>query len=100
MSKRQLRATLRVVRRPDLGDGAKRFEADCRYATSGITHIPGPVGLPDGRLILAVGYLHEERCGRCDVSPVLDRGDQELRALVDEEWLCFQGALLMRGRRN
>ena len=98
------RATLRILRRPDLRSGAARFEVDCRYSTTGLTHLPAPgLDLTDGTLILCAAYAHEGRCGRCDLSDVLDRGDQRLRELVDREWPRVEAALLeraMRGRRN
>ncbi len=98
------RATLRVLRRPDLRPGAARFEVDCRYSTTGLTHLPAPdLDLTDGMLILAAAYEHEARCGRCDLSDVLDRGDPRIRELVDREWPKLEAALLWRvmdGRRN
>ena len=104
MKTKTARATLRILRRPDLRPGAVRFEVDCRYSTTGLTHLPAPgVDLTDGVLILAAAYEHESRCGRCDLSDVLDRGDQRLRELVDREWPKVEAALLervMRGRRN
>ena len=94
-------ATLRILHRPDLAPGATWFEVDSRYATTGLTHIPsGNVDLHEECLILAVGYAHEERCGRCDVSDVLDRRDQQMREVTDELWPKVQVAMVMRGRRN
>ena len=98
------RATLRILRRPDIRPGAARYEVDCRYSTTGLTHLPAPgIDLSDGVLTLAAAYEHEARCGRCDLSDVLDRGVQRLRRVVDEEWPRVEAALLervMRGRRN
>ena len=94
------RATLRVLRRPDLGPDAVRFEVDCPASITGLTSIPTPaLRLTDEMLILAAGYAHEERCGACDVSAVLDRGDQELRELTERTWSELRAAV-MRGRRN
>ena len=82
------RATLRILRRPDLRPGAARFEVDCKYRTTGLTHFPAPgIDLTDGVLILAAAYEHEARCGACELSDVLARGDQQLRELVDREGL-------------
>ena len=98
---KQPRATLRILRRPDLAPGAIRFEVDCRYSTTGLSSIPSPVlPMTDEMLILAAGYAHEERCGECDVSDVLDRGDQQARAATEELWPKVQGALISRARRN
>ena len=95
------RATLTIYRRPDLAPGAARYEVDCKFSTTGLTSIPNPeLAMTDEMLILAAGYAHEERCGQCDVSDVLDLGDQEMRALTERTWSTIQGELLMRGRRN
>ena len=98
------RASLRVLHQPHLGPGVVRFEVDCKYSTTGLTHVPSPaVPLTDEMLILAAAYEHEARCGECDLADVLDRGDQRLRRVVDEEWPRIEAALLervMRGRRN
>ena len=67
-----------------LPDGLTAYVADCRYSTSTFVYVPGAMRLlPEGALPLIDGWMHEERCGRCDVEPVLARGDQELRAKVD-----------------
>jgi hypothetical protein len=87
------RATLRILDVPKLGRDARRFEVDCRYATTGLTQVPVPSSrLSDEVLILAAGWAHEERCGRCDVGDVLGRGDQELRAQTE--------FAVLAGRRN
>jgi hypothetical protein len=93
-------ATLQVLRQPHIAPGCKRYEVDCRSSTTGLTWIPGPFEVPEDHLILAAGYEHEERCGECDVSDVLARGDQHLRRLVDESWPRIVGAMVRRGRRN
>ncbi len=77
-------ATLRILRRPDLGEGVVRLEVDCRYGTTGITQITG-TGCPElavESLATIVAYRHEEACGRCDLADVHARGDGELRDLV------------------
>ena len=93
------RATLRVLPLPDLAPGCVRYEVDCPSSTTGLTWVPGPVDLPDEHLTLMAAYTHQERCGECDVSRVLDRGDQRLRAMTEEAWSRFRAAV-MRGRRN
>ena len=101
MTAKTPRATLRILRRPGLAPDAKRFEIDCHYSTTGLTSIPTPaVPMADEMLILAASYAHQERCGACDVSDVLDRGDQQMSQLTEELWPKVQGALIMRGRRN
>ena len=101
MTTKTPKATLRILRRPDLAPGAARFDVDCRYSTTGLTSAPTPaLSMTDDMLIFTAAYAHEERCGPCDVSDVLDRGDQQMRALTEELWPRIQGALLMRGRRN
>ncbi len=95
------RARLRIHSRPDLAPGAIRYEVDCWYSTTGLTHLPSPVlPMTDEMLILAAGYAHEQRCGQYDVSDVLSRGDQQSRELTERMWAELQGAMLMRGRRN
>ena len=81
------RATLRILHLPHIGRDVKRFEVDCRYSTTGLTSIPGgSIELHEDCLILAAAYAHQERCGACDVSDVLDRGDQQMRQLTEELW--------------
>ena len=104
MSPKRRRAILRKLRLPRIGADVIRYEADCPYSTTGLTHFPAPgIDLTDGALILAVAYEHEARCRECDLPDVLDRGDQRLRRVVDAEWPTVETALLervMRGRRN
>ena len=74
-------ATLRIRR---LGGDVRRFEVDCPSATTGLTIIPSAhMDLADAHLILAVGWQHEELCGKCSVEGVLRQGDPALRAVVD-----------------
>ena len=59
------------------------YVADCKFSTSTFVYIPGAMRpLPEGALPLIAGWAHEERCGRCDVEPVLARGDQSIRTEV------------------
>ena len=98
------RATLRILRRPDLAPDAKRIEVDCRCATTGLTLLPQPeLHLIEGVMVIIAATAHEERCGRCDVSEVLAKGDQQLRQTVDNAWPKLQAELaerMMKGRRN
>ena len=95
------RATLRILRRPDLAAGAARYEVDCTFSTTGLTSIPTPaLAMTDEMLITAAAFAHEERCGECDLADVFARGDQQMRAVTEELWPKVQGALLMKTRWN
>jgi hypothetical protein len=64
-------ASLTIARAPD---GRRRFEVRCPFRATGFeSHIEG---IPDGTQIIMAGLAHRDNCGRCDVSSVLDRGDQ------------------------
>ena len=91
-------ARLRILDRPDLGQDARRFEVGCRFGTSSITTTPGNE-LPDSVMILIAARIHEEQCGGCDLSAVLDRGDQPVRELFDAVRVESQAAA-MAARRN
>jgi hypothetical protein len=94
-------ARLRIMDLPGLAQGAKRLEVGCRYSTTGLTSVPGAGNdLTQEMLVLVAGYAHEGRCGECDISRVLDRGDREVRKLTERTWAEFQGAMLTAGRRN
>ena len=75
-------ARLRILGCPDVGQDARRLEVECRFGTSSITTTAGDE-LPDSVMILIAARIHEEQCGGCDLSAVLDRGDQRVRALLD-----------------
>ena len=92
------RATPRVLPLPDLAPGCKRFEVDCRYATTGLTWVPGPVDLPDEDLALMAAYTREERCGACGVWPVPARGDGDLRAMAERAPTTLGAAITLRRR--
>ncbi len=82
---RRPKATLRILRRPDLGAGAVRLEVDCRHGTTGMTQIPAP-GCPElavESMVTILAYRHERECGRCDVADVHARGDRDLYELVE-----------------
>jgi hypothetical protein len=68
------------------GDGVTAFVVDCKYSTTTLLQIPGRLFLPDGALVLAVAYTHEEECQRCDLGPVFAKADPELRRTVDSAW--------------
>ena len=94
------RATVRILRGPDLVPDSKRFEVECPYATTGLTLLPRPgLHLTEGMMVIVAATAHEERCGRCDLSGVLDQGDQAFREAADRLWgeVC---AAVVRGRRN
>ena len=94
------RASLRILHLPHIGRDVKRIEVECRYSTTGLTSVPVPgMGWTDEALITAAAYAHEERCGACDVSDVLDRGDQEIRDWTERTWAEIQ-ARQLAGRRN
>ena len=91
-------ARLRIVDRPDLGRDARDLEVRCRFGTSSITTTPGDE-LPDSVMILIAARIHEEQCGGCDLSPLLDRGDQRVRALLEAIRVESEVAA-MAARRN
>ena len=54
-----------------------------------------------GADVIRYEYEHDARCGRCDLTDVLDRGDQRPRRVVDQEWPPVEATLLecvMQGR--
>ena len=99
------KASLRILRRPDLGEGVIRLEVDCRYGTTGITQITGE-GCPRlavESLATILAYRHEEECGRCDLADVHARGDRELRDFVERADADRRAEALRdyaEGRRN
>jgi hypothetical protein len=93
-------ARLRILHQPHIGAGVVRYEVECKYSVTGLTSVPTPAfDLTQEMLILVAGYAHEERCGECDVSPVLDRGDREVRELTEQAWARVQAAA-MKERAN
>jgi hypothetical protein len=93
-------ARLTILDLSQLAPGARRFEVACEHGTTGLTHIPSPsLDLSDGTLVLVAAWEHESRCGACDLEGVLDRGDQEVRELVEAAWARVQAAA-MRERAN
>ncbi len=99
------KATLRLLRRPDLGEDVVRLEVDCRYGTTGITQITaeGCPQLAVASLATILAYRHEEECGRCDQADVHARGDRELRDMVERADVTRRAEALRAyaaGRRN
>ena len=93
------RATLRIIDQPALG--AVRLEVECDGSVTGLTHVPtAACELPDELLVTVVAFEHESRCGACDLEDVFAQGSQEARELAERLWAEFQGAMIMRGRRN
>jgi hypothetical protein len=95
-SSRPPRAQLTIARLPDV-PGGWRYTAECRASESTFVYLPGRMDpLPVGAFPLIVGWLHADECGACDVSDVLARGDQSIRAKVDRLELL----LAVRERTN
>jgi hypothetical protein len=76
--------------------GAWEYRAECDASVSTLLLIPGSLELPPGAMVLAVGWMHADECGQCDVEPVLARGDQSIRTEVDRLELL----LAVRERTN
>jgi hypothetical protein len=83
------RARLTVKRVTNV-PGAWEYRAECDASVSKLLLIPGPLELPPGAMVLAVGWMHADECGECDVEGVLARGDQEPRRRVDRLELLMQ----------
>ncbi len=99
------KATLRILRRPDLGEGVVCLEVDCRHGTTGITQVTaeGCPRLATESLTTVLAYRHEEECGRCDLADVHARGDRELYDLVERADATKRAEALrdyVEGRRN
>jgi hypothetical protein len=57
-------ATLTIEPRPELGVGVRRFEIDCRHATTTAVLLPGPFILGDSAIVQALLLSHDvEGCG-------------------------------------
>ena len=80
-----------------LPDGLTAYVADCTYSATTFVFIPSAMlTLPEGAAPLIAAWMHEDRCGRCDVEPVLASGDQSIRTEVDRLELL----LAVRERTN
>jgi len=85
-------ATVRILKLPHIDTGAIRIEVDCRYSTTGITHLPGDaIDMDTPTLTTFAVYEHEERCdGDCDTSQAHARGSQEAREHVERMKAAMQ----------
>ena len=92
-------ARLFIDPQPDLGDGAKRLQVDCKWSTTTAWLVPGPVELTDEQLITSLLYRHESECGRCRTERLWQQADRDLRVAVEQVWEQM-GAAEMRARRN
>ena len=102
--KRRPQATVLVLKLPHIDAEAVRIEVDCRYSTTGLTSISGPL-MPMTRpqMITAAVYAHEERCGDCDTSAAHEQGDPSVRQAAEVAWsdlLVPAGRRYAEGRRN
>ena len=80
-------AAVTVLKRPDLHQDVVRIEIGCRYGTTGLTQVPGPMlALTRRQMITAAVFAHEERCGRCDTEPAHAQGDPTMRGMTDRAW--------------
>jgi hypothetical protein len=98
-------ANIRVLRLPDLAEGAIRIEVECSGSTTGLTSVPGPSwALTVPQLITNAVYAHEERCDAgCDTSEAHERGDRSLREEVEAAHafiLVAAGRRYAESRRN
>ena len=84
---------------PGLGEGARRFLLDCKWGTTRLIHVPGPVEITDEQLITTLIYRHGSECGRCNLALLWKRADPEMREAVKRTWRQL-GALALRERRN
>jgi len=92
-------ARLFVDPQPDLGDGAKRLQVDCKWSTTTAYLVPGLVELTDEQVVTSMLYKHEAECGRCNTARLWQHADQNLRDAVEQAWEQI-GAAEMRERRN
>src|SRR3954467_9234911 len=92
------RRNVAKVRVLQLERDTRRYEVECPDSVTGLTWCDaGGLGLTDGQLIVAVVYMHEERCdGGCDLEPVFARGDPTMREATDRLW----AELRMEDRQN
>jgi hypothetical protein len=80
-------ATVRVLSLPHIDAEAVRIEIDCRYSTTGLTHVPSAlVALTRAMLITNAIYAHEERCGDCDTAQAHEQGDPAVREATEAAW--------------
>jgi len=95
--KRRPQATVRVLTLPHIDAEAVRVEVDCRYSTTGLTSIPGPlVVMTRPMLVTSALFAHEGRCGECDTTDAHDQGDQTVRAEMER----LSAAVMQRAARR
>jgi hypothetical protein len=86
MSRRPI-AQVRVLEQPHLHPEAVRVEVDCRYSTTGLTALPGPMlALTREQLITSAVLEHEALCGSCDTEQAHRQGDPHTREMIDRAW--------------
>ena len=80
-------AEVRVLRMQHLHPDAVRVVVDCRYSTTGLTVLPGPMlALSREQLIASAVLEHEARCGSCDTEQAHFQGDPRIREATDRAW--------------
>ena len=92
-------ARLYVNAMPEMGQGAKKIEIDCKFSTSTAYLIPGGLELTDEQVITSLLYKHESECGRCRTERLWQHADLNLRTAVEETWQQMAAAEI-RERRN
>ena len=77
-------AEVRAIGVPYLHPDAVRIEVDCRYATTDLTALPGPMlALTREQLITSAVLEHEALCGSCDTEQAHRQGDPRAREMTD-----------------
>ena len=95
------RARLRILDLPELGSGARRWEVDCPTGTTGLTLMPRPdLDVTDRVMVIIAAVAHQDTCGRCDLSDLLDQGDQSFREQADRLWDALFAAAMVQQRRK
>jgi len=80
-------AEVRVLRMPHLHPDAVRVVVDCRYSTTGLTVLPGPMlALTREQLITSAVLEHEALCEACDTEQAHRQGDPHAREVTDRAW--------------
>jgi len=84
---RQPIAAVRIIRMPHLHPDAIRVEVDCRYITTGLTALPGPIlALSREQLVTSAVFEHEAVCGSCDTEEAHRQGDPRMREATNVAW--------------
>ena len=80
-------AVVTVIALPHLHPDSVRIEIECKWSTTGLTSIPGPMlALTRQQLITSAVFEHEARCGECDTEDAHEQGDREIREQTDRAW--------------